>query len=308
MFSVAILLAGALMCLNGSMPLADALMTAVISFLVFAQIESAGSGMAALRVVGSSIDHAQQIDSIPQMDERGRSISPESHSIEFDHVDFSYGDKRILHDVSLFIPDKTTTAIVGPSGSGKTTLCSLIARFWDVDAGCIRIGGQDVRAYTLEALMEQISMVFQNVYLFADTIENNIRFGRPQATHAEVEAAARAACCHEFITALPQGYNTMIGEGGATLSGGEKQRISICLLYTSPRAATLPLCRWACMRPQSACVWARPSALMTVCPLRARRRRWRCACGRPLPRCAHSLNFRSKAAKAVAYRKKVCYY
>lgn len=226
-FSVAILLAGALMCLNGSMPLADALMTAVISFLVFAQIESAGSGMAALRVVGSSIDHAQQIDSIPQMDERGRSISPESHSIEFDHVDFSYGDKRILHDVSLFIPDKTTTAIVGPSGSGKTTLCSLIARFWDVDAGCIRIGGQDVRAYTLEALMEQISMVFQNVYLFADTIENNIRFGRPQATHAEVEAAARAACCHEFITALPQGYNTMIGEGGATLSGGEKQRISI---------------------------------------------------------------------------------
>lgn len=125
------------------------------------------------------------------------------------------------------IADKTTTAIIGPSGSGKTTLCNLIARFWDVEEGAIKIGGQDVRDYTLEALMEQISMVFQNVYLFADTIENNIKFGKPKASHAEVVAAAKKACCHEFISALPDGYNTVIGEGGASLSGGEKQRISI---------------------------------------------------------------------------------
>lgn len=111
--------------------------------------------------------------------------------------------------------------------AGKTTLCNLVARFWDVDSGSIKIGGNDVRDYTLESLMEQISMVFQNVYLFADTIENNIKFGKPGASHAEVVAAAKKACCHDFIEALPDGYDTVIGEGGASLSGGEKQRISI---------------------------------------------------------------------------------
>ena len=153
-----------------------------------------------------------------------------------EHVDFSYDSKPILKNVSLAIPDKTTTAIVGPSGSGKTTLCNLIARFWDVDHGSIRIGDADVREYTLESLMNQISMVFQKVYLFADTIENNIKFGRPDATHEQVVEAARKACCHDFIEALPDGYNTVIGEGGATLSGGEKQRISIAraILKDSP--------------------------------------------------------------------------
>ncbi len=140
---------------------------------------------------------------------------------------FSYDKKPILQDVSVRIPDQTTTAIVGPSGSGKTTLCHLIARFWDVDRGAITVGGKDIREYTLESLMDQISMVFQNVYLFADTIENNIKFGRPEASHEEVVAAAKKACCHDFIEALPEGYKTVIGEGGATLSGGEKQRISI---------------------------------------------------------------------------------
>ena len=142
-------------------------------------------------------------------------------------MDFSYDKRPILKDVSITIPDCTTTAIIGPSGSGKTTLCSLIARFWDVDSGSIRIGDTDIREYTLESLMEQISMVFQNVYLFADTIENNIKFGSPDATREQVVAAAKKACCHDFISALPDGYDTVIGEGGATLSGGEKQRISI---------------------------------------------------------------------------------
>jgi len=125
---------------------------------------------------------------------------------------------------------------VGPSGSGKTTLCNLIARFWDVEGGRVSIGGRDVRTYTLESLMEQVSMVFQRVYLFHDTIENNIKFGCPNATHEQVVEAAGKACCHDFIFALPDGYDTVIGEGGATLSGGEKQRISIarCILKDAP--------------------------------------------------------------------------
>lgn len=226
-FSVAIMLAAVRFYLAGSMTLANTLMSVIVSFLVFAQIESAGSSMAILRIATSSIDQANQLDKMPQMDSDGKVLTPEKHDICFENVTFSYGKKKILQNVSLQIADKTTTAIIGPSGSGKTTLCNLIARFWDVEEGAIKIGGQDVRDYTLEALMEQISMVFQNVYLFADTIENNIKFGKPKASHAEVVAAAKKACCHEFISALPDGYNTVIGEGGASLSGGEKQRISI---------------------------------------------------------------------------------
>ena len=148
-------------------------------------------------------------------------------TVEFDHVSFAYEKKPILRDISVTLPDRSTTAIVGPSDSGKTTLCNLVARFWDADSGSVRIGGHDVRDYTLESLMDQISMVFQNVYLFADTIENNIKFGCPNATHAQVVEAAKKACCDDFISALPDGYATVIGEGGASLSGGEKQRISI---------------------------------------------------------------------------------
>lgn len=132
-----------------------------------------------------------------------------------------------MRDISVTLPDKTTTAVIGPSGSGKTTFCNPIARFWDTDSGRVKIGGYDVKDYTLESLMEQISVVFQNVYLFADTIENNIKFGKPEATHDEVVAAAKAACCDDFIESLPDGYQTVIGEGGASLSGGEKQRIAI---------------------------------------------------------------------------------
>ena len=236
LFGVLILIAAVWLYLSGSMPLANALMAVIISFMIFSQIQSAGSGVSALRLVGSSIDHANQVDEIPEMDQDGAELHPEAHDIVFDHVDFSYGSRPILKDVSLTIPDKTTTAIVGPSGSGKTTLCNLIARFWDVDGGRVTIGGRDVREYTLESLMDQVSMVFQRVYLFHDTIENNIKFGCPDATHAQVVEAAKKACCHDFISALPEGYETVIGEGGATLSGGEKQRISIarCLLKDAP--------------------------------------------------------------------------
>ena len=212
---------------DGTMSIANALMCIVMSFLVFGQIKLFGMGMSMLRLASASIDRTLQTEGMEQMDEKGKTFSPKDHGIEFDNVYFSYENKEILHGIDVMLPDRTTTAVIGPSGSGKTTLCNLIARFWDVDSGSVKIGGKDVREYTLESLMEQISMVFQNVYLFADTIENNIKFGRPQATHAEVVEAARKACCADFIEALPDGYDTVIGEGGASLSGGEKQRISI---------------------------------------------------------------------------------
>lgn len=227
LFEAGMMLMAVAFFIQGSMELTDALMVVIMSFFIFSQIQSAGSGMEILRVCSSCIEHANEMDHVPQLDEHGKNIEPENHDITLEHVSFSYEQKAILKDVSLLIPSKTTAAIIGPSGSGKTTLCNLIARFWDVNGGSVKVGGHDVRDYTLEALTDQISMVFQNVYLFADTIENNIRFGRPKATHEEVVKAAKKACCHEFIEALPKGYQTVIGEGGASLSGGEKQRISI---------------------------------------------------------------------------------
>ena len=224
---IGMMLAAILFWINGTMPLANALMVIIMSFLVFGQIKLFGMGISMLRLAAGSIDRTLQTEDMEQMDERGRELQTKSHDIEFQNVRFSYENKEILHGINAVLPDKSTTAVIGPSGSGKTTLCNLIARFWDVDSGSVKIGGRDVKDYTLESLMEQISMVFQNVYLFADTIENNIKFGKPDATHEEVVAAARKACCDDFIEALPDGYNTVIGEGGASLSGGEKQRISI---------------------------------------------------------------------------------
>ncbi len=225
--SVAMMAAAVALWIGGSLTLPDALMAVVVSFLVFSQVKLFGMGVSMLRLAGAAIDRTVETEQMPRLDEKGKAVSPQRHDIVFDHVNFSYEAKPILRDVSVTLPDKTTTAIVGPSGSGKTTFCNLVARFWDVDSGSVQIGGTDVRDYTLASLMDQISMVFQNVYLFADTIENNIKFGCPEATHAQVVEAAKKACCDDFISALPEGYDTVIGEGGASLSGGEKQRISI---------------------------------------------------------------------------------
>lgn len=200
--SVGMMLAAVLLRAGGSMTLPDALMVILVSFLVFSQVKLFGMGVSMQHLAGAAIDRTEQTEQMPQMDEAGKAVSPAKHDISFEHVSFSYEQRQILHDISVTLPDRTTTAIVGPSGSGKTTFCNLIARFWDVDSGCVRIGGTDVRAYTLESLMSQISMVFQNVYLFADTIENNIRFGCPNATHAQVVEAAKRACCDTFIEAL----------------------------------------------------------------------------------------------------------
>ena len=224
--SILVIVEGLYFYLNGTMALSICLLMTVASFMLFGQLQSAGNTSALLRLLDVSIDKVNEIDKTPVMDEHGKPVKPENYNIVFD-VSFSYGEHQVLDHVSLTIPERTVTAIVGPSGAGKSTLCNLIARFWDVDGGKITIGGVDVRDYTLDSLLTNISEVFQKVYLFADTIENNIKFGNPAASHEEVVKAAQKACCHEFIMSLPDGYGTVIGEGGATLSGGEKQRISI---------------------------------------------------------------------------------
>ena len=213
--------------MEGNMILADAIMSMIAGFIIFEGIKAAGSSMAILRIAENSIDSLKYLEQIPEIKE-GQETSPIRHpSIEFKDVSFAYDEKTILDHISCEMKKNTITAIVGPSGSGKTTFCNLIARFWDVNTGEILIGGKNIKEYTLPHLMSHIAMVFQSVYLFEDTIENNIKFGVPNATREEVIEAAKKAMCHDFIEALPNGYDTLIGEGGATLSGGEKQRISI---------------------------------------------------------------------------------
>ena len=212
---------------SGSMDALTAIVMVISAFIVYASLESAGQYSALLRVVETSVERAQEILDMPQMELTGAEIRPETRDIAADHISFSYDQRKVIDHVSLHIPEKTTTAIVGPSGGGKTTLVNLLARFWDVEEGSVSLGGVNVRDYDMDSLMANFSFVFQNVYLFHDTIANNIRFGQPEASLEEVMIAAKKACCHEFIMALPEGYDTVIGEGGASLSGGEKQRISI---------------------------------------------------------------------------------
>ncbi len=212
---------------GGEIDLVKCLLLVISGFLIYSHVELVGSMASVARVVEASLDRMETVLNTPLLDENGMEITPEHFDIEMRHVSFAYGDKEIIHDVSFAIREKTTCAIVGPSGSGKTTLCSLIARFWDVQHGKVLVGGRDVRDYTCDSLLLNFSIVFQQVYLFVDTIENNIKFGKSEATHEQVMDAAKRACCHDFIMSLPEGYQTMVGEGGCSLSGGEKQRISI---------------------------------------------------------------------------------
>ena len=213
--------------LSDTMELLHAVVMVIAAFILFGALDSAGSYSALLRNVDLNVRKAQSVLDMPTLDTRGRDITPANYNIDVENVAFSYEKRKIIDGVSVHIPQKTTTAIVGPSGGGKTTLCHLLARFWDVDKGSVRLGGVDVREYSMDSLMRNFSFVFQNVYLFQDTVANNIRFGQPDAPMEKVIEAAKKACCHDFIMALPDGYETVIGEGGASLSGGEKQRISI---------------------------------------------------------------------------------
>ena len=222
-----IVLASVLMHISGSMDLLTTIIMIISSYLIYAQLDNAGKYSALLRTVEVSVRQAQEILATPQMDISGADLTPAHYDIKAENISFAYEKRKIIDGVSLEIPERTTTAIVGPSGGGKTTLTSLLSRFWDVDSGKVTLDGRDIREYSMDALMKNYSFVFQRVYLFADTIANNIRFGQPDAPMERVIEAAKKACCHDFIMQLPDGYDTLIGEGGASLSGGEKQRISI---------------------------------------------------------------------------------
>ena len=225
--SAGLAMAAALQGLRGEMRFSMVLMFIFFSFSIFASLEPISDSAHTLGVIDDAMDQLDALREENFIDADGKDIPLEHYDIEFKNVDFGYDSRQVLKDVSFTIPEKTSTAIVGPSGSGKTTICSLIARFYDPQGGSISVGGHDLREFTCDSLLSNISMVFQNVYLFHDTIRANILFGRPDASEEDMIAAAKKARCHDFIMALPDGYDTVVGEGGGTLSGGERQRISI---------------------------------------------------------------------------------
>ena len=229
--SVCIVIAAFYLGFSGQLDFTYMMIIILLSFHVFGSLEPIADCAHVLAVIDDALDHLDELTKESFIDADGQQIEIAHYDIEFRNVDFSYGEGRerrqVLHNVNLKIPEYSVTAIVGPSGSGKSTICNLIARFYDADSGSIRVGGHDVKEFTCDSLLSNISMVFQNVYLFHDTVRNNICFGKTDATEAEMVEAAKKACCHDFISKLPNGYDTVIGEGGATLSGGEKQRISI---------------------------------------------------------------------------------
>lgn len=225
--SVLLILISGIFTIQGNLTISIFLLIAMFAFMIFGAVENMNDSVHMLGLIDTSMDKLENIENAEFIDEAGRDFSIASYNIDFTDVSFGYGEIEVLHNLSFQIPQNTTTAIVGPSGSGKSTICNLITRFYDVNSGSIKIGGHDVREFTCDSLLKNISMVFQNVYLFNDTIRNNIKFGKSDATEDEIIEAAKKACCHDFIMALPEGYDTMIGEGGSSLSGGEKQRISI---------------------------------------------------------------------------------
>ena len=213
--------------LSGNINISYCLMFIISAFIVFSEMEQMGDGAFLAKKITTELNRLEAVTDMPKIDSTDKELIPKNFDIELRNVTFGYDSRKVIENVSMIVPENTTCAIVGPSGSGKTTLCNLIARFWDVQSGEVLLGGENVKNYTADSLMKYISMVFQNVYLFNDTIENNIRFGNPDATDEQIIEAAKRAQCHKFISDLPDKYNTMVGEGGSMLSGGEKQRISI---------------------------------------------------------------------------------
>lgn len=225
--SCAVLFAACALYLTGALPLSWALTLLVAAFMIYGELISANNGAFLTKKIEGELDRVDEVCAVPRQDTTDEPLAPHGFDLAMDGVSFGYDSRCVIDDVTLSIPEGTSCAIVGPSGSGKTTLVNLLARFWDVDKGRVSVGGMDVREGTAESLLSHMSLVFQNVYLFNDTVENNIRFGCPDASRDEVVAAAKRARCHDFIERLPQGYDTVLEEGGADLSGGERQRISI---------------------------------------------------------------------------------
>lgn len=226
----------AFLLLGPGISITTTLIFVIMTFTFYAPMELIGLSSGFIRLMNACLDRMHAIMDHPVMDTDGATDPPQQFDVAFDKVIFSYGEKRVLNSVSFTAPARSMTAVIGPSGSGKTTMLNLIARFWDVDSGSIKIGGIDIKTMKCETVMENISAVFQKAYLFHDTVYNNILFGNPQATKEQIINAAKKAHCHEFIIRLESGYDTMIGEGGFTLSGGERQRISIAraLLKDAP--------------------------------------------------------------------------
>lgn len=218
-------LCGTYLLLGGKLSILVFVLFLVVGSRVFDPLTSALTNFTEFRYFSVAGGRILSLMNEPEM--KGERKSPEAGDIRFEHVSFAYQDKEVLHDVTVTLPQNSLTALVGPSGSGKSTVMKLCARFYDPQQGRIFFGGVPMDKIAPESLMSHISMVFQDVYLFQDTLRNNIRFGKADATDEEIIAAAKKACCHDFIMRLPQGYDTMVGEGGCTLSGGEKQRISI---------------------------------------------------------------------------------
>lgn len=196
-------------------------------FQMYIPFKVLGGLTGVVRIMDAGLDSYEELKRLPLIDEDGKDIDIDSYDIEFKNVTFAYEERDILKNISFKVPEHSMTALVGKSGCGKSTITNLIARFWDTDKGKVLVGGVDVKTMTSDSLLKNISIVFQNVYLFKDTIMNNIKFGKPEATKEEVIEATKKARCHDFIMALDNGYDTMVGEAGASLSGGEKQRISI---------------------------------------------------------------------------------
>ena len=226
-FEVLIIVISLALYSGGSIDISRVIILLISSFIIFSSLLQSGSSLSMIGLLDTSLIRADELEAAPQQKTETPAQKINGSDIHFENVCFSINETKILDGITVDIPAGKTTAVIGPSGSGKTTLCRLIARFWDTDSGKITIGGADITHVDEKTLMSNISMVFQNVYLFEDTVENNIKLGRQDAAHEEVVAAAKAAHCHEFIEQLPDGYDTIVSEGGGSISGGEKQRISI---------------------------------------------------------------------------------
>ena len=215
-----------LLFINGYNDLAVTMTVIIASYIIYAGLDAMGTFSALSKIIERCVERGNEILSIETMNISGEKYQTKSSNIEFKNVSFSYDKKKIIKNVSFNIKENTKVAFVGPSGSGKTTICHLMARFWDVQDGEVLLDGKNVKDYNIDSLMENFTFVFQNVYLFNDTIINNLRIAKEDATEEEIKNALDLACC-QFVYDLPEGINTIIGEGGSTLSGGELQRLSI---------------------------------------------------------------------------------